>query len=298
MGVESVMLRAFLAFAATAAAAFMLGWTARARSPIAAAEAATPVASGAPASATACVDDDAMKANQNLVDQLQESRRQRMIAEAQAHLAELKSKAFERERAKPGALRSGRDEWSRMAKDGKVRLRTPCSSWSATSGFRVVMGGRHGGTMRHGTDVRQRAIAAGLEDEDTEALAKAYENAHTRTWRSIQAACEEGPLFREAISESSPETDADRVAICQASLLPNDASVRGAMRRVAESRAAGNGGPGAAPEDRVAFALSESVDVLYDEMKKVLGEEKATRAVDFGVLCTNEASYDLTEDEG
>ena len=34
---------------------------------------------------------------------------------------------------------------------------------------------------------------------------------------------------------------------------------------------------------------------LRTQMKKVLGEEKATRAMDFGVLCTNEASYDLTE---
>jgi hypothetical protein len=74
--------------------------------------------------------------------------------------------------------------------------------------------------------------------------------------------------------------------------------VRAALRRVAEARASGNASAGSEPQDRVAFALSESVDVLYDEMKKVLGEEKAARAMDYGVLCTNEASYDLTEESG
>jgi hypothetical protein len=148
---------------------------------------------------------------------------------------------------------------------------------------------------RRGSDVGQRLMGAGFEEEDRELLTKAYENAHARTWQSIKGACEEGPFFKEAMNESAPESDADRVAICQASLLPNEANVRASMRRVAESHSAGNPVPGTEPQDRVAFALSESVDVLYDEMKKVLGEEKATRAMDFGVLCTNEASYDLTE---
>ena len=236
-----------------------------------------------------------MKANQNLVDQLQESKRQQMIAEAQAHLAELRAKSAEHEKAKPPTLRSGRDEWARMAKDGKFRLRTPCTQWNQTGGFRQVRSGRASIGVRRGSDVHQRAAGAGFEEEDRELLQKAYENAHARTWRSIKSACEEGPFFREAMSESSPDSDADRVAICQASLLPNEAHVRASMRRVAESRGSGNPIPGSEPQDRVAFALSESVDVLYDEMKKVLGEEKSTRAMDFGVLCTNEASYDLTE---
>lgn len=236
-----------------------------------------------------------MKANQNLVDQLRDSQRKAMIAEAQAHLAELRAKSAEQEKAKPPTLRSGRDEWARMAKDGKFRLRTPCSQWNQAGGYRQVRSGHGHVTMRRGTDVHQRAAGAGFEEEDRELLVKAYESAHARTWKTIESACQEGAFFKEAISESNPDSDADRVAICQASLLPNETHVRTAMRRVAESRSSGNPIPGNEPQDRVAFALSESVDVLYEEMKKVLGEEKATRAMDFGVLCTNEASYDLTE---
>jgi hypothetical protein len=285
------MLRGSLALIATAAAAFALGWAARPRT---VAAAGLPAASTTPASAI-CSDDDAMSANQNLVAQLQESKRTQMIAEAHAHLAELRARSAEQEKAKPATLRSGRDEWARMAKDGKFRLRTPCTSWNQYGGFRQVKPGHMRVTMRRGSDAHQRATGAGFEEEDRELLAKAYENAHARTWQSIKSACEEGPFFREAMSESNVETDADRVAICQTSLLPNEAHVRASMRRVAESRSAGNPIPGSEPHDRVAFALSESVDVLYDEMKKVLGEEKATRAMDFGVLCTNEASYDSTE---
>lgn len=278
---------------ATGLAAFALGWAAHSRPAVAA---APPASTDAPTPASAtCGDADAMKANQNLVDQLQEAKRAQMIAEAQAQLAELRAKSAERDKAKPATLRSGRDEWARMAKDGKFRLRTPCSSWNQIGGFRQVRPGRVQLTVRRGSDVHQRAAGAGLEEEDRELLAKAYESAQARTWQSIKSACDEGPLFKEALSESNPESDADRVAICQASLLPNEAHVRTAMRRVAESHASGNPIPGSEPQDRVAFALSESVDVLYEEMKKLLGEEKATRAMDFGVLCTNEASYDLTE---
>lgn len=239
-----------------------------------------------------------MKANQNLVEQLQEAKRAQMIADAKAHLAEVRANAFERERAKPATVRGNRDEWARMAKDGKIRLRTPCGSWNQTGGFRLVQPGRVHMRMARGSDVHQRAAGAGLEEEDRELLAKAYEAAHARTWQSMKAACEEGKFFKEAMSESNPESDADRVAICQASLLPNEGHVRSALRRVAEARASGNIGAGSEPQDRVAFALSESVDVLYDEMKKVLGEEKAARAMDYGVLCTNEASYDLTAESG
>lgn len=285
------MLRGTIVSIATAAAAFALGWTLHTRPAVAA---APPPSADVPTPA-ACSDADAMTANQNLVDQLREAKRAQMIAEGQAHLAELRARSAEREKAKPATLRSGRDEWARMAKDGKFRLRTPCSSWNQYGGFRQVRPGHAHVTMRRGTDVHQRAAGAGFEEEDRELLAKAYENAHARTWTSIKSACEDGPFFKEAISESNPESDADKVAICQASLLPNEAHVRAAMRRVAESHASGNPIPGSEPQDRVAFALSESVDVLYDEMKKVLGEEKATRAMDFGVLCTNEASYDLTE---
>jgi hypothetical protein len=284
------MLKRSLALVAAAVAAFALGWTVKPRTVSAASPPSAP-----PSAPATCSDEDALKANQNLVDQLQETKRQQMIAEAKAHLAELRATAAEREKSKPPALRSGKDEWARMAKDGKFRLRTPCTQWNQAGFFRQVTPGHGRVSMRRGTDVHQRAAASGFEEEDRELLAKAYEKAHARTWKSIESACQEGPFFREAISESNPESDADRVAICQASLLPNESHVRAAMRRVAESRSSGNPIPGSEPQDRVAFALSESVDVLYEEMKNLLGEEKATRAMDFGVLCTNEASYDLTE---
>jgi hypothetical protein len=286
------MLKGSLALIAAATAAFALGWSVRPRTVSAASPPnATSLLDGAPST---CSDEDALRANQNLVDQLQESKRQQMVAEGKAHLAELRASAAEREKAKPPALRSGRDEWARMAKDGKFRLRTPCTQWSDSGGFRHVKG-RHSVGHRRGTEVHQRAAGAGFEEEDRELLAKAYENAHARTWKTIESACQEGPFFKEAMSESNPENDADKVAICQASLLPNEGHVRAAMRRVAESRSSGTPMPGSEPQDRVAFALSESVDVLYEEMKNLLGEEKATRALDFGVLCTNEAAYDLTE---
>lgn len=284
------MVKGPLALIATAAAAFALGWIAR-PSTVSAAGAPSP----APASPQACSDDDAMKANQNLVDQLQEAKRQQLVAEGQAHLAELRANAAEREKAKPPMLRSGRDEWARMAKDGRFRLRTPCTQWNQPGTFRLVKENRRSVGVRRGSDAHQRASGAGFDDDERELLAKAYESAHARTWQSIKSACEEGPLFKEALRESNPESDADRIAICQASLLPNEAHVRASMRRVAESRASGNPIPGSEPQDRVAFALSESVDVLYDEMKKILGEERAARAMDFGVLCANEAAYDLTE---
>lgn len=290
------MLRPKLALisAAIAAAAFALGWMTHPRPAVAASPASPLSPSEAPASA-ACSEGDAMKANQNLVDQLQEAKRLQMVAEGQAALAELRAKSAERDKAKPSMLRSNRDEWARMAKDGKFRLRTPCSSWAGSSTFRQVTPGRRSGATVGRSDMHTRLGAAGFEPEDRELLATAYEKAHSRTWQSIKGACEEGPFFKEAISESNAESDADRVSICEASLLPNEAHVRAAMKRVAESHSAGNPMPGTEPQDRVAFALSESVDVLYDEMKKAFGEEKATRLMDFGVLCTNEASYDLTE---
>src|SRR5688500_12683299 len=110
------MLRGSLALIATAVAAFALGWAVRPRTVSAAGALGVAPSS---ASTSTCSDEDAMKANQNLVDQLQESKRQQMVAEAQAHLAELRAKSAEHEKAKPPTLRSGRDEWARMAKDGK-----------------------------------------------------------------------------------------------------------------------------------------------------------------------------------
>ena len=161
-----------------------------------------------------------------------------------------------------------------MARDGQVRLRTPCTSWSSAARFGVVSRGqrRSFGSSSH-REVRWRARAAGLEEGELDALEAAYARAHTRSWEAMRAACEEGPMFKTAIAESEVSSDADRVAICQASLLPDEPGARGAMRRVAEARAGGHGAPGASAEERVAYALSASVDVLFEEMTHALGRE-------------------------
>jgi hypothetical protein len=263
-------------------AAFALGWGARApaAAPRAAAIAALPAA--AP---TSCIDAAAMKANENLVTQLQEHRRASHDAELLARATQAKLASAVKARAVPARIAPARDEWARMAREHAVRLVTPCAGWDAARRF----GGGRGGVVSGGGEVRARASLAGFEDGELEALQAAYEAAHARTWQAMRAACEEGPFFAQAIAESAVTSDADRVAICMASLLPeNGEAARGALQRVAESRAAGKGVPGASPEERVAFASSESTDVLFEEMKRTLGEEKAMRAVDYGVLCTDE----------
>jgi hypothetical protein len=66
------------------------------------------------------------------------------------------------------------------------------------------------------------------------------------------------------------------------------------MMHVAELRAAGAGierTSGVA--QRVMFAVTSGPTALFDEMVKALGREKATRAIDNGVLCLDETLYDF-----
>lgn len=288
--------RSYLAYAALALAfpsTFALGWAARTPAvpqppAISALAGALPGASPGAGATTGCVDTAAMEANENLVAQLHEQRRARTAAEHAASEAEAKVAAAAKARVVPASVAPAREEWARMARDRTVRIRTPCASWKAGRRF----GNGRMGVVSSSAEVRRRAAAAGLEEGELEALDAAYAAAHTRTWEAMRAACEEGPYFAAAIAESEVSNDADRVAICQASLLPsNDEGARGAIQRVAESRAAGKGVPGHSREERVAFALSESTDVLFEEMRHALGEEKAVRAIDFGVLCTNETMF-------
>ena len=282
---------------AAIALAFGVGWVASsvARGRIV----AVPSASAAEAKESkepkevACIDRAAMEANANLVAQLSEARREKSAADERMRDAETKLAAVASARATPRAAGGDRDEWARMARDGRVRLRTPCTSWSSGRAFGRIGVGRRSFLSSGGAhELRERARAAGLEDGELETLEQAYTRAHARTWTEMRAACEEGKFFKEAIEESGPTSDADKIGICQASLLPNEPGPRAAMRRMAEARAAGTASPGRSAEERVSFALGRSVEVLFEEMTNALGREKAERALDYGVLCTNEITYE------
>lgn len=218
--------------------------------------------------ASSCIDPHAMKANENLVSQLQDYKHRQELAAAAAHTAEVKAATAKNETAMPSMISTPREEWKRMAKDGRFRIRRPCAN----------------GAYKNVTDLE----AAGFDEHETELLEEAYEHSQARTWSSMRAACEEGPFFAQAVAESTVSSESDLVDICQASLLPDDDDTHAAMQRVAESRGAGRGVPGPEARDRVAFALSESMEVLFDEMTKRLGREKALRAVDYGLICYDE----------
>lgn len=236
-----------------------------------------------------CVDDAAMQANANLVARLSEVRREKEIVEraARTEARAAAERAREARASRRGAAPS-REAWARMARTGTVRLRSPCGSWSESS--RIESEGRR--SVASAFERHRRAEAAGLEEAELELLDTAYAAANARTWGAMRAACEEGPYFAAALEESRPSSDADRIAICQTSLLrARGPEALAAVQRVAEARAAGKGVPGPSPEDRVAFAIGESTEALYDEMVRALGEERAAHVLDLGVLCTNEAIF-------
>src|SRR5437868_8980029 len=77
----------------------------------------------APAATSSCIDPHAMKANENLVSQLQEYKRRQEIAAAAAKTAEVKATTAAHETAMPSAISAPREEWKRMAQDGRFRIR-------------------------------------------------------------------------------------------------------------------------------------------------------------------------------
>ena len=291
----------FLAMLGTSALAFALGWASRpvARGPlrdIGPIDAADPAGAAAVSAVGAC-DPEPMKANANLVAQLMDLRREKVVADVRASETARKLAAATRARSLPAAIASDRDEWARMAASGRVRVRTPCDTWSSPRRFGVVSPSGRGVSVASARDeARRRAYAAGLGEEELEAMAHAYERAHARTWEQMRLACAEGPLFAEALAESGADTDADRVAICQTSLLPDDEATRSSLLRMASARATGRTSGGGAPAERVAFALAASAEVLFDEVSKMVGVERATRAADLGFLCTNETVYVAAEE--
>ena len=284
--------RAKLLRLAAVPALFALGWltaSVRRGHPAAAAEPSDthPTAEIATTAGAACVDDDAMRANANLVRQLAElnARAQRLEADKVAADA----RAAERQAA-PSPLAVPRDEWTRMREAKTLRLRTPCSSWSGRarvslrtpSHTRLSIGG-------HGGLASMRAEAAGLAPEELTAVEDAYKRAHARTWTKMRPACTDVVYERS----EAPDNDAERLATCANRKLHVRAQqTQRAMDRVAELRAAGAGvDRTTTDEERILGALAESSETLAEELVHALGREKAARAVDYGIVCLDETTY-------
>ncbi len=245
-----------------------------------------------------------MEANANLVGQVHDYRSRLTVIERRAKEAEL-------ERAKaagepPARLVASRAEWGRMAREGTIRVRVPCAGPGHGSHFavhRVRQRGSGLGRSGDGFETRERAAAAGLSPQELEALAEAYTRTHARTWAAMRSACEADVGFRESMEGRDPNdelTDEERIDECRSHVLDIDApSARAGLTRAAELQAVGAGMNGATTdEQRVAFALASSPAALFDEMVRALGREKATRAIDNGVLCLDETLFDLrTETE-
>lgn len=257
------------------------------------------LAPGAGGPAPSCTDPLAMEANANLVGQVHDYRGRLAAAEQRA-------KSAERERARaaevpPARLVTSPAEWARMAREGTIHVRVPCSR-PEDGGHFMVRRPRQGGmgvgrAIRNG-EMRSRAELAGLSPQELETLGEAYGRAHTRTWAAMRSACEANESFREAMEardQDDPLTDEQRIDHCRVRVLDvDDPSTRAALTRVAELHAAGAGIERTAnDEQRVAFALANAPAALFAEMVGTLGREKTTRAIDAGILCLHETVFDL-----
>lgn len=270
--------------------------------------------------AGACVDDDAMRANANLVGQLHDVRGRLTRASEIEQLVATKQGTKSDRTDIHASLSTPNAAWARMADEKTLRLRTPCSSWSGIGRFGIINGQRIAPSVVMSTSEKQRrASVAGLSAAELTALNDAYARTHARTWASIKSTCEANEAYRKDLQDvidarnAEPESDVDRdgpvraptpppeppddelrISLCRGALLDmtTDTS-RVAVTRVAELRAAGAGIDRASTDaERVLHALTTSSDHLYDEMVKTLGKELATRALDNGVLCTHETVYD------
>jgi hypothetical protein len=290
-------------------AVFLAGWgaaRANAKPVVPQRDALTPSARAA----EACTDHLAMEANANLVGQVQDYKRQLTFALDRATDAE--QRAMTVANAPPARIVSSREEWGRMARDRSIRVKAPCETWSSTPRFstRKQGSGFSVGTRigRSRMESNQRAALAGISAEELETLGEAYQRVHARTWAAMRSTCEAQPAFREWIASHEDEvddlTDMRRIEICRSTSLDvNDPNTRPALLHMAELRATGQGGERAASdEERIAFAVTNAPAVLFDEMVKTLGREKAIRAIDNGIVCVDETAYDLREaasaDEG
>ncbi|HVH43029.1 MAG TPA: hypothetical protein VM925_11820 [Labilithrix sp.] len=283
-------------------AAFGVGWAAAGmsgRRDTARADLAVGASTGASSALDdACIDRHAMAANANLVEQVGDYRRRLDVANEQAAGTHDAARSLANE--PPRRLVPPRDEWARMARDGTIRVRVPCSRWDADGSFTVVGADGAAGTEAAGSGAGGRMAVAGLSAEELEALGATYERAHAKTWAAMRSTCEGSVAFRAYIDEHEQDaelTDERRVAYCASSFLDmREPPVRRAIGYVAQLRASGAGIERAkSDEQRVAFALSNASTDLYREMVTTLGRDKATRAIENGVGCIEETVYDLRE---
>ena len=292
----------FVALAAVFCGGWAAGRTATAHA-LARTDVGTPASGQAVDPATSCTDRLAMEANANLVGQVHDYRSRLTAVERRAQEAELeRTKAAE---GPPARLVTSRAEWARMAREGTIRVRVPCSRPDRHPRFFVQRTHQHGigisGSVRT-FEAQNRAFAAGLSEHELEALADAYTRTQARTWAAMRSVCEANAGFRESIENRDEEaelTDEARIDDCRAHLLDIDEpDARAGLARVAELHAAGAGIDRTRTDaQRVAFALTSSPAALFDEMVRVLGREKATRVIDNGVLCLDETLFDLRAGE-
>jgi hypothetical protein len=290
--------RRFFALAAVFGVGWAVGRVGTPRSLAHAETAATPAPS-ARAEPESCTDRLAMEANANLVGQVQEYKGLADRARQRATEAELR--AAKTATTVPARLVIPREEWARMAREGTIRVQLPCASWDAPRRYGVRKPGSAG--IGSGTAARfetgQRAAASGLLPEELETLADAYRRAHARTWTAMKPACEANDTFRETMAENGDDemSDEARIEHCRNIVLDVDeVAPRVALTHVAELRAAGASIERASTdEQRIAFALTGATSVLYEEMTRAVGQEKAVRAIDHGVFCLAETMYDLRD---
>jgi hypothetical protein len=275
--------------------AFAVGWGSRALAqpsapapPPVAAHAAEPTASG-------CIDPAAMAANANLVVEVRAAERRAAAASGQASEAEGRAAAARADATRRFA--TSRDEWSRMAREGTIRVKIPCASWNSRGHLEVqrVSGSRTIGMSSRGWPTVY-AESAGFSREELDTLGEVYERVQERTWEAMRPTCESDPAYREALVSSEGEATARaKIDACRGSFL--DLSTYGVPAGLAagvELRAAGDSRERATgATERLFFALSEAPAFLDEEMTRAFGREKALSAVDNGVACFDEVVYDL-----
>lgn len=273
-------------------AAFALGGAAaRGVPPASPPPAAAAATEPAPAS---CLDPLTLEANARLVAELREAQRSAQLATERAQAAETRMTLAST--TTPARLAPGAADWARMAREGVVTLRTPCMAWDATP--RVMLHGTRRTRGRSASSVAMQADFYRVPDEDRDTLAAAYDRAHTRNWQAIRAVCEQDPDIREAIAglEGEAVTDARKIHECASVLV----GARGeAMREVAALRARGadEGAKTDAPQ-RGLVALTAATQVLFEELVKSFGRERATALVEQGLVCTDESTFDLRDPRG
>lgn len=279
-----------LLLVASVLAAFALGVASRALVPARAsgrAEGGPPLgaSAGEPATPSACVDPGAMAANAQLVTEAHACHA--ALASARTESERAAALAATRARSAATLLDPGmsREDWAQAAQTGAVVLRTPCATHRERRSYELVRPTQRrfaGGPL---PETGARAEAAGLSPEELTAVDDAYARAHERTWAKLKTAC-------TALLPEDEEDDESRGTFARITRCRHLATAKvdhAAVGRLAELRSAGHAPSRATrPEDAVLLALVESQEELARALTEALGAEKATRAVAFGVTCSQE----------